>query len=167
MDYIIIGEIINSHGIQGAIKVRPLTADIDRFSSLEKVYLGQERLELNIEFVKYHKDSIIIKFKEFDNINDILSFKNNYIYIDIEERINLPADSFFIHELIDCKVYDISGSFIGVVEDISQDASNDVYIIRNYKTNKDYMIPAVRNFVKSIDVKDKKIIIDPIEGMIE
>lgn len=167
MDYIIVGKVINSHGIQGAVKVYPLTNDIKRFSLLERAYLSKKKIEVNIEFVKYHKDLVIIKFKEFNNINEILSFKNNYIYINTEDKIVLPKDSFFIHDLINCKVYDVSGSFIGILEDVIQEASNDVYIIKDHNTNNNYLIPAIKHFIKKVDIQDKKIIIDPIEGMIE
>lgn len=167
MDYTIVGKIINSHGIQGEVKVYPLTDDVKRFSLLKRAYIGENRLKVNLSSVKYHKGFAIIKFSEFNNINEILPYKDSYIYIADEDRITLPEDSFFIHDLLDCQVLDLLGNLIGTLEDVIQGPSNDVYVVRDQKTNKTHLIPAVKNFIKEVDVMDKKIIIDPIEGMIE
>lgn len=163
--FIKIGIIINTHGIKGELKINPLTDDIKRFDKLNNIYIGEEKVEYNIEKVKYIKNFPIIKLKEFDNINDVLKYKNNYIYIDKEDLVELPKDYYFIFDIIDCKVYDIENNFIGIVEDVITYSSNDVYVVKN--NDKEYLIPALKRFVKSIDIEDKKIIIDPIEGMIE
>lgn len=79
----------------------------------------------------------------------------------------MPEDHYFIHDLMDCKVFDISGKKIGVIKDILQTGSNDVYVVDDNINNKEYLIPAVKAFVREVNIVDKKIIIDPIEGMIE
>lgn len=167
MEYTIVGQIINSHGIQGEVKVYPLTDDVNRFSQLKKAYLGEGKLKVNLKSVKYHKGLVILKFNEFNNINEILPLKDKYIYVDDEDRVVLPEDSFFIHDLMDSQVYDISGNLIGILEDVIQGPSNDIYVVKGHESNKNHLIPAVKNFIKEVDIKDKKIIIDPIEGMIE
>lgn len=167
MDYTMVGKIVNSHGIQGEVKVYPLTDNMERFSILKKAYIGKDKLKVNLQSVKYHKGLIIIKFKEFNNINETLHYKDQYIYIDDRDRITLPEGNFFIHDLLDCQVLDLSGNSIGVLEDVIQGPSNDVYVVKNYKSNKSHLIPAVKRFIKEVNIKDKKIIIDPIEGMIE
>lgn len=167
MEYTIVGQIINSHGIQGEVKVYPLTDDINRFSILKDAYIGENKIRVSIKSVKYHKGIAIIKFEEFNNINEILAYKDQYIYIDDKDRITLPEDSYFIHDLIDCKVFDLSGDLIGTLEDIIQGPSNDVYMVRDCINAKEYLIPAVKSFIKDINIKEKIIIVDPIEGMIE
>ena len=150
MDYTVVGKIINTHGVKGEVKVFPLTDDMERFSYLKKAYIGEDKLEVNLQNVKYHKGFVIIKFKEFDNINQTTCFIDD-----------------FIHDLMDCKVFDISGKKIGVIKDILQTGSNDVYVVDDNINNKEYLIPAVKAFVREVNIVDKKIIIDPIEGMIE
>lgn len=167
MDYTIVGKIINSHGIRGEVKVYPLTNDMERFSRLKKAYLGNDKLKVNLESVRYHKGFPIIKFQEFNNINEILPYKDDFIYIDDEDRITLPEDSYFIHDLIDCQVFDLSGELIGILKDVIQGPSNDIYVVKNYSNNKSHLIPAVKEFIIEVNIEDKKIIIDPIEGMIE
>lgn len=167
MDYIKIGWIMNTHGIKGGVKVHPLTDDIDRFNSLGTIYLGENKIKATIEKVKHSKGLVMLKFKEFNNINEVLAFKDNYIYIDESDKVDLPKGHYFIFDIIDCVVFDIKGNRIGIVVDVIQYASNDVYVINNPEKNKEYLIPAVKEFFVNIDILNKKIIIDPIEGMIE
>lgn len=165
MEYLIVGKIINTHGIKGEVRVQPLTNDIKRFKDLKTVYIGESKELLNIEKAREHKNGLIIMFKEYDNINQVLKYKESDIYIDIEDRVELPEDNFFIFELIGLEVYDLKDNYIGEVIDIIQGSSNDIYLIRSER-DKEIMIPGVKRFIKSIDMENKSIKIDPIEGMI-
>lgn len=167
MDYTIVGKIISSHGIKGEVKVYPLTDDLHRFSDLKTAYIGDKKIKVHVEAVRYHKNLGIIKFHGFDDINQILAFKDDYIYISDEDRVVLPENHFFIYDLLNCKVYDTSWNFIGLLVDVMQGASNDVYVVKDTEKGKEYLIPAVKEFIVDVNVEEKKIIIDPIEGMIE
>lgn len=165
MEYIVIGKIVNTHGIRGDIKIYPYTDDIKRFSSLNNIYIGKEKLSFEIDSIKYHKGMVLLKLKEFDNINEVIHFKDELIFIDEQDKVKLPKDNYFIYELIDCKVFDVEGNSLGYIKDVLQNSSNDVYVIKD--ENKEYLIPAVKEFVKEVNIIKKTIIIDPIEGMIE
>lgn len=167
MDYTIVGKVINSHGIKGEVKVYPLTHDIERFSTLKVGYLGDEKLKVEIQNVKYHKGIVILKFKEFEDINQILKFKDMDLYVDEANKIVLPKDHYFIYDLINCQVFDMSGNSLGYISNVIQAASNDVYIVSDIPNNKEYLIPVVKQFIKQVDIENKKVVIDPIEGMIE
>jgi 16S rRNA processing protein RimM len=167
MDYTIVGKIINSHGIKGEVKVFPLTDDISRFDSLKNVYIGENHVKHEIKGVKYHKNIAIIKFKEYDDINEILKFKDNFIYVDDEEKVILPEGRFFIHDLLKSQVFDTQANLIGTLENIIQGPSNDIYVVKDMEKDREYLIPAVKQFIIEVNIGDKKIIIDPIEGMIE
>ena len=167
MDYTIVGKIINSHGIKGEVKVYPLTHDIERFSTLKIGYLGEDKLKVQIQNVKYHKGIVILKFKEFDDINQILKLKDMDIFVDEESKIVLPKDYYFLYDLIDCQVFDMAGNDLGYISNVIQAASNDVYVVSDIPNNKEYLIPVVKQFVKQVDIENKRIVIDPIEGMIE
>jgi len=167
MDYTIVGKIINTHGIKGEVKVYPLTDDIERFSDLEKVYIGDSKKKFHINRVRYHKGFPIIGFREIQDINEVLPYRDEYIYVDQEDRIVLPEDHYFIHDLIDCSVYDMDNNLIGILKDVIQYTANDVYVVKDEANRKEYLIPAVKEFVKEVDIENKRIYIDPIEGMIE
>jgi len=167
MDYIIVGRIVNTHGIKGELKVYPLTDNIERFDDLKKAYIGDNKIKAEIDTVKYHKGFVIIKFKEFNDINEVLHFKDSFIYIEENDKVKLPEDHYFIFDIVGCTVYNTEGEKIGVLTEVIQSASNDVYVVKNMEKNRSYLIPAVKEFVTEVDIKNKRITIDPIEGMIE
>ena len=167
VEYIQIGKIINTHGVKGELKIFPLTNNIYRFDHLRTAYLGENKKKVEVESVKYHKSLVILKFKEFNNINEVLQFKEEFLYVDIDDTIDLPQGRYFIFDIIGCEVYDTSNNLIGIVVEVIQSAGNDVYVVKNADSQKEYLIPAIKEFFTLIDVASKKIIIDPIEGMIE
>ncbi len=167
MDFIQVGKIVNTHGIKGEVRIIPLTDNMHRFDKLEKVYLGEKKLKLEITNVRYKDNIVILKFNCYDNINDVEKFKNQYIYVDEEDKIDLKDNQYFIFDIIGCKVLDTLNREIGIVVDIIQAGSNDIYVIEDSINNKEYLIPAVGYFIKNINIEQKIINIDPIEGMIE
>ena len=167
MDYTIVGKIINSHGIKGEVKIYPMTGDVERFSDLKKIYIGDSKKEVHLRTVRYHKGFPIIGFEEFEDINHILCFKDQLIYVDDKDRIILPEDHYFLYDLLDCEVFDTTNNKIGHIIDVLQNVSNDVYVIKDEISHKEYLVPAVKQFIKLVDVENKRIVIDPIEGMIE
>lgn len=165
MDYIQVGKIINTHGLKGDVKVLPLTDDIKRFSKLKNVYIGENKKKLEVSKVWYNKGYAMLAFKEYENINDVEKFKNEIIWIDEKDKIKLPKDSYFIHDLIGMEVYLKDESYLGKIEDVLTPGANDVYLVKN--KGKQYLIPAIKDVVKNIDIEEKKMIIDPIEGLID
>jgi len=167
VEYIQIGKIINTHGVKGELKIFPLTNNIYRFDHLRTAYLGENKKKVEVESVKYHKSLVILKFKEFNNINEVLPFKDKYIYVNQEGKVDLPEGHYFIFDIIDCEVFDTNNNYIGFVKEVDQSPSNDIYIVKDINKGKEYLIPAVKEFFVDIDIANKKIIINPIEGMIE
>lgn len=167
MDYIQVGKIINTHGIKGELKAIPLTDNAKRFDELKTIYIGEDKTKVSIETVWYKKKFIMLKIKGYNDINEVLQFKDKFIYIDEEDKIALPEDAYFIFDIIGCKVIEINGNEIGYVVDVMTEHSNDIYVVTDKANNKEYLIPAVKQIVKKIDILDKKIVIKPIEGLIE
>ncbi|MBS4536073.1 16S rRNA processing protein RimM [Clostridium sp. D2Q-14] len=163
IDKIKVGKIVNTHGIKGELKILPLTDDYKRFNDLNKVYINSE--EYIINKVWYKKGFPIISIKDFNNINDVMKFKNEYMYITIEDTVELEKDTYFIFQIKGLKVLTVDGLEIGIVKDVLTPGANDVYVVKGNK--KEYLIPAVKEFVKGINLEEKKIIIKPIEGLLE
>lgn len=163
--YTLVGKIINSHGVNGSVKIYPYTDDVKRFSNLNYLFLGEEKLKLKIEKVFYQKNLVIVKFSEFGNINEILKFKEEFIYIKNEDRIELPENSYFISDLIGCLVVDTLNNELGVLTDVLTYSVHDIYVVKDLEGNNFY-VPVVKEFVKNVDVTNRQITIDPIEGML-
>lgn len=161
--YTLVGAVANTHGIKGGLKIYPFTYDNNRFLEYEKVFIGEDKEEVHIKTVSFHKNLVILTFEEYDNINDVLKFKDKELFIKSEDKKELDEDSYYIGDILFAKVFDKNNNYLGTVTEIIQGAKNDVYVIKSEK--KEGMVPAVKEFVKKVDLNNNRIIIDPIEGM--
>jgi len=161
-----VGKITNTHGLRGEVRVLPLTDYMERFEELEWVYIDGHKEKFYIENIKYKPTLVILSFKGYDHINLVEKFKDKYLLIDETQRRNLPEDTYYISDIIGLDVYLVNNEYIGKVKDIIQTGPNEVYIIKD-TNNKEIMIPAVKEFIPEISLEKGKIVIDPIEGMIE
>ncbi len=165
-ELVTIGKITKHQGNKGEVKVLPLTDFPERFEYLNEVYLCKKENICNfqIENIRYHKNFIILKFVGIDNIAEAINIKDYFIKIPEEKLIALREDEFYIFELINYKVYLKEGKFLGHVSDIRKTGGTDIFIVSG--KNKDYMLPAAREFL-TIEEKEEKIIVTPIPGLLE
>lgn len=165
-EYFEIGQIVNTSGLKGVVKVNPFTDDISRFEELKKVFIekNKELTEYEIEEVRYHKNQVLLKFKNIDSIEEAEKFRNCYIKISRKDAKELPEDTYFIVDLIDTNVYLENNEYVGKIIDVFSTGSNDVYVIKR-EENSDLLIPAIKDVVKSVDIKNKKMIINLIKGL--
>lgn len=168
MEYLEIGQIVNTQGLKGEVRIYPYTDDIKRFDKLKKIYVdvNNEKVRLDIQFVRYYKNMVIAKFKGIDTIEDVEKFKTKYIFIDEEDRLVLPKDTYYIADLIGCEVIDNNtNESLGRIVDVFNTKSNDVYVIKLNEGN-EVCIPAIKDVIFSIDTKLKTVVINKIEGLI-
>ena len=166
LEYLSIGQIINIHGFRGEVKVYPLTDDISRFKKLKVVYVEEntQLVKYEVESLKFLSNTVIMKLKGIDTEEAANKLRNFYVKVDRKSAIKLPRDSYFICDLIDLEVYDGKSGFLGTVGDVLQTGSNDVYVVKT--GGKDILIPALKEVVKEIDLKNKKIMVELPEGLI-
>ena len=128
-----IGQIINTFGIKGEVKVFPLTDDIKRFDDLETVYVKNKKESqlYNIESIKYHKNFVLIKFKEINTVEQAETLRNSYLEVDRAQAIPLNEGEYFIADLIGLEVYSDEGKLIGKVDDIYNTGANDIYVVKD------------------------------------
>lgn len=151
-----IGKIVNTHGVRGEVKVIPLTEDVRRFDELKEILVDDENYI--IEGCKYQKDRVILKLKGINSIEDTAKVRNKYIKVSREHAIVLPEDTYFITDLIGCKVEDTDGFQYGKVFDVIQTGSNDVYWV---KGNKEILVPVLKEIVLDINIESELIVIKP------
>ena len=164
-DYIKVGKIVNTHGVKGYIKCIPLTDDLERFEELEYVYTEKDNIKRTIDDVWYQKGLVCLKLKDIDDMDKAESFKDTYISI-VEDQLRvLPANSYYLFDLEGMDVYSNNGDYIGKISEVYQTGANDVYEVKNNINS--YLIPAIKDVVKSVNVQDKKMIINVIEGLLE
>ncbi len=165
--YLQVGEIVNTHGVNGEVKVIPLTDDPARFKNLDWVYLDKQTSmeKVKISNVKYLKGFVILKFKEIDDMSSAEALKGLFIKIDRENAVALPEDSFFICDLIECEVFEVEGKRLGVLSEVIQTGSNDVFVVKN-EGRKDILIPALKSVIKEVSLENRRIKVLLPKGLI-
>ena len=162
-----IGQIVNTYGIKGFVKVMPFTDNINRFEDLKSVYLqtkkGLETFE--IEDVKYSKSMVLLKLKGIDDINIAETYRNCYLKIDRKDAVELPEDTYFIVDLLDMEVETEEGQILGKIIDVYPTGSNDIYVVKN-EEGKQILLPAISQVVKTVDIQNKKMIVHLLNGLI-
>ena len=166
-EYLEIGQIVNTFGIKGQVKVVPFTDDITQFDTLKQIYIEKRKnLELfEIEKSNYHKNMIILKLKGIDTPEQAESLRNCYIKINRKDARKLPEGTYFIVDLIGLDVYTDEEKLLGTLEDIYNAGSSDIYVVRTSE-GKQILLPAIKDVIKKVDVENKKVIVHIIEGLI-
>lgn len=167
MEYIEIGQIVNTNGLKGVVKVNPFTDDISKFEELKYVYiqLKNELKKVKIEQVRYNKNQVLLKLEGIDSIEEAEKYRNFYLKTEKESQEDLGEDTYYIVDLIGLDVYTAKNEYLGKIEDVFPTGSNDVYVVKD-NLGKQILIPAIADVVKEVDLKNKKMIINLIPGLI-
>ena len=162
-----VGQIVNTFGIKGFVKVNPWVNDVMRFEKLKKVYIiiRNEHKELEIEEVKYHKNQVLLKFNGIDTIEQAESIRNAIIEIDRENAIPLEKGEYFIADLLESEVFTDEGEKLGVLDDIYNTGSKDIYVVKN-ELGKNILLPGINDVIKEVDVENKKITVHLLKGLV-
>lgn len=167
-NYLRVGVISSTHGIAGEVKVFPTTDDNQRFKKLKQVFLdtGKEYLELEIERVRFFKQMVIVKFKGYDNINDIEKYKGKDLLVSRENAVSLEENEYFIYDIIDAEVVTEDGKALGVLKEVLTTGANDVYVVK-LADGKELLLPVIEDCVKEIDTEHKKVTVHLMPGLLE
>lgn len=167
-DRLQVGIITSTHGVRGEVKVYPTTDDPARFKRLKEVILdtGREELTLEIESVKFFKQMVILKFRGFDNINDIEKYRQKSLYVTRRNAVRLKKDEYFIADLIGLTVVDEDENEIGTLKDVMETGANDVYVI-DMTDGRELLLPAIKQCVLNVDVEGGKIQVHVLNGLLD
>ncbi len=162
-----VGEIINTQGHRGEVRVWPLTDFPERFKANEIIIFEKKGVtgNLTIERVRSQKNYFVIKFKEIVDMNAAEDIVGSILKITPDELMELSDDTYYIFDIIGMEVQTDDGLKLGKIRDVIQTGSNDVYIVKG--TEKEYMIPALKEVVRQIDKIGKKIVIKPLDGLLD
>ena len=166
--YFRIGVITTTHGLKGEVKVFPTTEDPSRFDELKTCYLKDKDgyKPLTINSVRYFKNLVIVGFKEYTDIEQVMPLRTRELYVDREHAIPLEEGEYYVADIMGCDVLDEEGVKIGILEDYLETGAQDVYRIRR-NNGKELLIPAVGEFIRKVDPEGKKMVVHLIPGMTE
>ena len=161
-----IGVITNTHGLRGEVKVFPTVDDKSRYKKLKSVILDPDGLNmaLNVESTKFFKNLVIVKFKEFNDINDVEKYKKKELYVDRDNAVKLQKNEFFISDLYGLSVVSDDGKNLGQIDDVIQTGANDVYVI---KGEKEILIPAISECIINVDMDNRLMTVHLMKGPVD
>ena len=161
MNYICIGKIVNTHGIKGEVRILsdfPYKKEI--YATNTNLYIGKKKEQVQVISFRRHKMFDMLTFNGINNINDVLQYKGEFIYFDRDE-VKLPG--LIDEDYIGLEVYD-QNKFIGTVSSIMKSKPHDILVVEKERTRN--LIPNIPTFIKNIDISNKRIQIESIEGLI-
>lgn len=166
-DFFQVGIITSPHGVRGEVKVFPTTDDVKRFKRLKEVILdtGKERLNLEIEGVKFVKQFAVLKFRGYDSMNDVEGLRQKPLFVPRENAVRLGRDEYFIADLMGLRVLDEEEREIGILREVMETGANDVYAI-DLEDGRELLLPAIRQCVLAVDVEAGFIKIHILDGLL-
>lgn len=167
-DMLRVGVISSTHGVRGEVKVFPTTDDPARFEDLETVFLdtGREKLKLEISGVKFFKNMMILKFKGYDNINDIEKYRGKDLWITRDQAVPLGEDENFVADLIGLSVVTDQGETLGVMKDVMFTGANDVYVVER-ENGKELLLPAIKDCILDVDLEEGVMTVHVLDGLLD
>ena len=165
-----VGKIVNTHSLKGEVKVISSTDfEEERFKKGSKLLItrGNQLIrEVVVESYRNHKNFLLVKFEGIDSVEEAEKLKNLQIKIDSDEVGELEENEFYFHEIIGCQVFDENDRNLGEIIDILTPGANDVWVIKG-EEGKEILIPYIEDVVKQIDITNKKVNIEVMEGLID
>lgn len=166
-DLIKIGQITAPHGIGGEVRVFPLTDFPERFATLRQLLLGPAAVPTGVKFKGAVKGLIILQVDGVDDRTQAEKLRGQYLQVPKSEAYPLPEGCYYIFDLIGLSVVDLEGNVLGKLVDVDHtNPAHDLYVVET-APRKRYMVPAVRKFVKEIDLSKGHVVIAPIPGLLE
>lgn len=167
-ELVAIAKIVRTRGLRGEVVADVLTDFPERFEGLENVtavLADGKRRELKIEKFWFQKDRVVLKFEGYGQIDTAETLRGAEICVPESEAVNLEDDEFFDWELTGCDVETVSGQTIGTVREVMRTGGTEVLLIDG--PNKELMVPFAESICVEVDIENKRIVVDPPEGLLE
>lgn len=162
-----IGQITAPHGLHGEVRLYPLTDFPERFATLRRALLGPEAHPVSVRVRGTVKNLIILQIEGVSDRDQAEKLRLHYLQVPKSEIHPLPPGHFYVFDLIGLNVVDPAGKPLGkLVEVDSGNPVHDLYVVE-VAPRKRYMVPAVREFVKEINLEKGIVVVEPIPGLLE
>ena len=166
-DFVVIGLVRNAHGTRGEVCVEPISDIAERFDRLERVLVRDRSGIRDVEVTSRRRKGglVLLKLTGIDDRTAAQALARAELGVRGQDVWPLPEDTYYIFDLVGARVIGDGGREVGVVEDVLRMPANDVFVVRTAKG--EALIPVTRNVVKQIDLRDKTIVIEEIEGLLD
>ena len=162
-----VGKILTTHGLKGELKIKSETdyGDI-RFGKGSVLYLtfNNQEMEMVVATSRIHKNNYLVSFEGYQDINAVEIFKGLDVFAPKDVEL-LDEGEIYYDDLIGCKIVDATNTVLGEVVDVMETMAHDILVLKT-QNNKKAMIPYVDAFIEEVDVDDKVIVINNMDGLI-
>ena len=167
--YISIGQIVNTHGVRGEVKVKVFSDSIDRFEGVGHVYAAsdenaEDRRILTVTGLRYQKDMVLMSFDEIHDMTEAEKLKNSFLQVPESDLPPLPEGRYYIYQLEGLAVWEKDVCY-GKLTEVMQPGSNDVYVVDN--GTRELLIPALKTVIKSVDLEKGRMEVELPAGLLE
>ena len=159
-EYLLIGEITKPQGVQGELKLRPITCDPYRFEGMKYAYVkdGEGYKKVGISVRRVGEDAVFLRMEGVETRNDAEEMRGTQLFIDRANAVELDEDSCFICDLIGLKGVLSEGGEIGKLIDVMQPGGNDVYVFKGSRG--EVLVPALKSVVLKVDLDSGEMLLD-------
>ena len=166
-----VGVIVNTHGIRGDLKILSKTDfGEERFAIGNELFMINEQtgeqLKVTVESVREQKGMYYIHLKGFNNINEVEKYKGWVLKISEDQQGELDDGEYFYHQILGCLVVTDEGEELGTISDILSPGANDVWVVKPKQKGKEILLPVIDPVILNVDVKEKKVLVHLIEGLV-
>ncbi|WP_036709853.1 ribosome maturation factor RimM [Paenibacillus pinihumi] len=170
MQWFNVGKLVNTHGLRGEVKILSNTDFPEiRFASGSKLALfspeGNQRLDVLISSSREHKGMFFLKFKEFNDINQVEKYKGWSVKVSEEQQVELEEGEYYYYEIVGCKVVTEEGEELGTISEILRPGANDVWVVER-SSDKPVLLPVIDDVVLQVDTKQQLVTVRLMEGLI-
>lgn len=165
-NYFVVGNIVNTQGIKGELRIMPTVDDVARFKELDRIFVDRKGSikEYEIENVRFHKQFVLLKLKGIDDMTSAEALKGSVAKITENMVVPCKEDEYFLKDLYDMEVVTVEGEKLGIITDIIFTGANDVYTVTN-DDGTDILIPAIKDCIIKVDVENKLMTVKLLEGL--
>lgn len=166
-DLLQVGVITGTHGLKGEVKVFPTTDDKGRFKDLEEVLVdtGKKKIPLKVEYCKFFKQFVFLKFEGLNDINDVEQYKRCPLLVTRENAVPLEEDEYYVADLIGLTIVDDSGVTIGELKNVIETGANDVYEVKT-PDGGSILLPAIKECILDVDLEEGIILVHILKGLV-
>lgn len=163
-----IGSVATTHGVHGEIKVYPTTDDPGRYKKIKEVILdnGKDRKTAHIESAKFFKQMVIVKFREYNSMDEAEKLRGYELFVTREHAVPLGKNEYYVADLIGMKVMTDQDTELGTIQDVLQTGANDVYVVKQ-ESGKEVLLPAIRDCILSVDVEQAVMTVHVLDGLLD
>ena len=163
--FLVIGQVGKAHGVRGEVRVFPHTDIPERFTWLEKVYIGEANPRpAAVESARLHKGFVLLKLAGYDSREQVERLRGEWLQVLEDDAIPLAEGEYFLYQLVGLQVYNESGERLGELVEVIETAANNVFVVQ--MPDQQLLLPDIEDVVQEIDFENGRMTVHLLPGLL-